>query len=229
MKKTTLADQIAGKIQDMIQTREFAPGERLPAERQLALQLEVSRPSLREALKQLSSQGLLQSRQGGGTYVQSPLESGAVTLGEGLLDYPESRFDVLEVRHALDGQAAYLAALRATDEDRRRIRAAFERMIEFHQRNDFVSEARADAEFHLSITEAAHNVVLLQVTRSLLSLLMKSVETNLSVLYDDADVFDPLTEQHRALMEAVIAGDPEAARNAAQTHMVFVEESLERS
>lgn len=229
MAKVNLSDQVAEQIEGMIQSGEFQPGDRLPAERQLSRQLEVSRPSLREALKKLASQGLLHSRQGGGTFVRDRPVPAISALKGDLLDYPESGFDVLEVRHALDGQAAYLAALRATDPDRNRIRAAFERMIECHERSDFIEEARADLEFHLAITEASHNIVLLQVTRSLMSLLMKSVETNLAVLYQNADVFRPLTDQHRALMEAVIGGDPEAARNAAQSHMVFVEESVEQS
>ncbi len=229
MNKKTLSDQIASQLENMIADGNLQPGERLPAERVLAERLGVSRPSLREAIKKLSSKGLVISRQGGGTYVQQSLDKGMVDpLMSILQKHPESRFDVLEVRHALDGQAAYYAALRATHDDRDRIRRAFDHMIDLHEgNNNPMDEARADAEFHISITEASHNVVLLHVTRSLFAVLQNTIKHNLDKLYVIPRVFEPLTQQHEALMQAVIQGDPEAARLAAQEHLVFVEESLE--
>ncbi len=229
MKRTTLSDQIAGQLQEMITEGQFKPGERLPAERQLAERLGVSRPSLREAIKKLSSKGLVDSRQGGGTYVRAALNEG---LSDPLLqlirEHPESRYDVLEVRHALDGQAAYYAALRATDDDRDNIRRAFDHMIELHQLGDDpINEARADAAFHLTISEASHNIVMLHTMRSLFAVLQRSIKNSLEKMYTIPRVFEPLSAQHEKLMRAVLAGDPDAARQAAQTHLVFVEESLQ--
>ncbi len=225
----TLSDRIAHQIETMIADGGLQAGERLPAERQLAERLGISRPSLREALKKLASKGLLTTRQGGGTYVQKSLDAGISDPLLALLQQqPESRFDVLEVRHALDGQAAYYAALRATDEDRYRIQKAYEHMLDLHHNSDDpLDEALADAAFHLSITEASHNIVLLHVMRSLFTVLQKSIKHNLDKLYTIPKVFEPLSRQHEALMRAVITGDPEAARHAAQDHMVFVEESLQ--
>ena len=145
-----------------------------------------------------------------------------------LQQHPDARYDVLEVRHALEGQAAYYAALRATDDDRRRIRERFERMIRLHaERGDPVAEARADADFHLSIAEASHNIVLLHLMRSLFSVLQSSIRHNLDKLYTIPKVSTPLCAQHEQLMQAVIDGEPERARQAAQKHLVFVEESLQ--
>ncbi len=229
MKKTTLSDQIASQLEQMIADGSLNPGERLPAERQLSERLGVSRPSLREAIKKLSSKGLLYSRQGGGTYVTQSLDDGITDpLLELLQKHPESRFDVLEVRHALDSQAAYYAALRATDKDRYNIQKAFEHMIDLHHHSDNpVDEAMADAAFHLSITEASHNIVLLHTMRSLFTVLQRSIKHNLDKLYTIPRVFEPLSDQHETLMRTVVEGDPAAARQAAQTHMVFVEESLQ--
>lgn len=229
MKKNTLSDQIAAQLENMIADGSLQPGERLPAERVLSERLGVSRPSLREAIKKLASKGLLMSRQGGGTYVMKTLDQGITDpLLELLQQHPESRLDVLEVRHALDGQAAYYAALRATNQDRYNIQKRFERMIDLHvNADDPMEEAMADAAFHLSITEASHNIVLLHVMRSLFSVLQKSIQHNLDKLYTIPRVFEPLSAQHERLMQTVIEGDPEAARNAAQDHMVFVEESLQ--
>ena len=229
MKKNTLSDQIEVQLENMIADGSLEPGERPPAERTLSERLGVSRPSLREAIKKLASKGLLMSRQGGGTYVMKSLDQGMTDpLLELLQQHPESRFDVLEVRHALDGQAAYYAAIRATDQDRYIIQKRFERMIELHTSSDDpMEEAMADAAFHLSITEASHNIVLLHVMRSLFSVLQKSIQHNLDKLYTIPRVFEPLSNQHERLMQTVVQGDPEGARKAAQDHMVFVEESLQ--
>jgi len=229
MKQTRLSDQIAIQLQEMIADGSLQPGEKLPAERQLAERLGVSRPSLREAIQKLTCKGLLATRRGGGTYVSESLNDGMVEPLIALLkDQPESRYDVLEVRHALDGMAAYYAALRATDDDRALIKQRFDEMIAAHEDgSDPMAEARADAAFHLSITEASHNPVLLHLMRGLFVLLQSSIEHNLEQLYTIPRVFEPLSKQHENLMQAVVDGSPDRARSAAQDHMVFVEESLQ--
>lgn len=229
MKKPRIAEQIAEQLETMIIEGNMQPGERLPAERTLAEQLSVSRPSLREAIQMLISRGLLQSKPGGGTFIKSTL---AADFSDPMLtlfrENPEYRFDVLEIRHALEGNAAFYAALRATDEDKVRIREAYDTMIALHGSKDPMDEARADAAFHLSIVEASHNLVLLHVMQGLFTLLQNSISHNLDKLYTIHRVFDPLSEQHEALMNAILASEPEKARKAAQEHLTFVEESLKK-
>ena len=228
MNQKRLADTIAEKLETMIVEGSLKPGDRLPAERTLAESFGVSRPSLREAIQKLQSKGLLKTRPGGGTTVESSLNPEFVDpLVSFFKEHPESRFDVLEVRHSLEGNAAWHAAIRATDEDKVRIRECYERMIELHGSEDPLDEAKADAEFHLSIVEASHNLVLLHMMRGLFSLLQNSISHNLGKLYTVPRVFKPLSNQHRVLMEAVIAGEPEKARQAAQNHLAFVEDSLQ--
>ncbi len=229
MKQQRLSDQIAETLETMIAEGSLKPGERLPSERDLASRLEVSRPSLREAIQKLNSKGLLKTRRGGGTFVCDGLEPSFVDPLLALLrELPESRFDILEIRHALEGTAAYYAALRSTEEDKTNIRSKFDQMIEKHGDPDPMEEARADAEFHLAIVEASHNLVLLHVMRGLFTLLQSSISHNLDKLYTLPRVFDPLRNQHERLMDAIIEGDSEKARQAAQSHMVFVEESLQQ-
>lgn len=229
MVKIRLADKIADQLEEMIAAGTLRPGEKLPAERQLAEQLSVSRPSLREAIQKLASKGLLETRRGGGTYVLTDLQPEYVEpLVELFRNQPESRYDVLEVRHALEGNAAYYAALRATDADLENIRNKFEDMIKCHGDPDPMVEARADAQFHLSIVEASHNLVLVHMMNSLFNLLQSSVSHNLDKLYTIHRVFDPLSKQHKELMEAVMARDPERAQKAAGDHLTFVEDSLQK-
>lgn len=227
MSQRKLSDDIAEKLQTLIMEGSLKPGDRLPAERTLAENFGVSRPSLREAIQKLQNQGLLITRRGGGTTVAENLNPEFVDpLVSFFKDHPESRFDVLEVRHSLEGNAAWHAAIRANDEDKQHIKNCFDKMMKMHGSDDPMDEARADADFHLSIVEASHNLVLLHMMRGLFSLLQNSISHNLGKLYTVPRVFEPLSNQHRELMEAVIAGDPEKARLAAQNHLAFVEDSL---
>jgi DNA-binding FadR family transcriptional regulator len=160
MKSQRLSDQIAENLQAMIANNRLSPGERLPSERVLAARLEVSRPSLREAIQKLNSKGLLSTHRGGGTYVCDSLEPSFVSPLLSLLrEQPKSQYDVLEIRYALEGTAAYYAALRGTDRDKENIRHHFDEMQATHGSPDPMDEARADAAFHLSIVEASHNLV----------------------------------------------------------------------
>ncbi|WDS35189.1 transcriptional regulator LldR [Pseudoxanthomonas sp.] len=226
-----ISDRVAAQVRALIRTRGLKAGDRLPAERALALELAVSRSALREAIAQLASQGLLVSRVGGGTYVQPAAlgwqQQRIVAPLSGLMqDNPDYAFDVLEIRHALEGEAAWHAAQRATDDDRARIGASFEAMLAAHGRGDHLAEARADADFHLSIAEASHNLVLLQVMRGLFDLLQSSIRESREKLYLSPRTFESLSQQHRVLMDAIVRGDSAAARDAAQSHLRFVHDSL---
>lgn len=231
-RRLRLSDQVADRVLALIDARQLRPGDRLPAERALALELGVSRTVLREAIARLASQGVLYARQGGGTYLCThgadaspriaPLQP---FLGVFRSD-PEYRYDVLEIRHGLEGMASWHAALRATDDDRARIADAFDAMAALHGRHDPAGEARADAAFHLSIAEASHNLVLLQVMRGMFELLQTNISQSRETLYVSARTFEPLLLQHRAMRDAVLSGDPEGARAAAHTHLAFVHTSL---
>lgn len=227
VKPPKLSDVIMQRIEEMILDGALRPGQRLPPERELALQFDVSRPSLREALQKLAAKGLLVSRQGGGTFV-------AENLGDGLVDpllelfktHPEAQYDLLEFRHALEGVSAYYAALRSTEADREIIRARFDDLERYHQQKSFDKEVSADVEFHLSIAASTHNVVLLHMMRALLKLLHQHVGDNLRGVYPKAEARERIHEQHRVLLDAICAADPDRARSAAYDHLVYVEEAL---
>lgn len=233
MKPQRLSDRVAAQLRALIGEQNLQPGQRLPSERVLAVQLEVSRTVLREAIAQLAGLGVLIARVGGGTYVSAPAAPTPAAIDAPLLPYlpvfqgdPEYRFDVLEIRHALEGATAWHAALRATDADRARIGAAFARMLAAHDQDDPAGEARADADFHLAIAEASHNLVLLQVMRGLFDLLQTNISQSRERLYTAPHTFERLLAQHREMMDAVLGGDPERARAAAHAHLEFVHTSL---
>lgn len=227
VKQHKLSDFIVEQLESMILEGSLKPGDKLPPERELARQFEVSRPSLREAIQKLETKGLLQSRQGGGNYIAERLGG---SLTDPLLDllhsHPEFHYDLLEFRHALEGIAAYYAACRGTETDREIIRCRFDELQRLHEAGDHRHEAEADLRFHLSIAEAAHNVVLLHVMRRLFDVLQKSIVSSLEQLYTREQVRDVIPQQHRALRDAVLSRDGDAAREAAHDHIAFVEETL---
>lgn len=207
--------------------RHSPPGRKLPPERELAKQFDVSRPSLREAIQRLEAKGLLLRRRGGGTFVQSSLwQSFSDPLVELLSDHPESQYDLLETRHATEGIAAYYAALRSTDEDKERIRELHHAIELAQQSGDLDAESNAVLQYQIAVTEAAHNVVLLHLLRCMEPMLAQNVRQNFELLYSRREML-PLVSSHRTrIFEAIMVGKPEEAREASHRHLAFIEEIL---
>ena len=234
LQQRRLSDDIVERIETLILEGSLRPGERLPAERALAEDFGVSRPSLREAIQKLVARGLLISRHGGGTFVSDSLGSSfRDPMLELLENNPEAQRDLIEFRHTLEGACAYYAALRATDLDRQRLKAAFERVQDCYLQQGRVSrseEGRTDALFHLAIAEASHNAVLLHTIRSLFDLLEHNVVTNIGgMLPLGSAVRDKLLAQHQSLYDAIVGGRPDDARRLASEHMDYVQEVLDET
>lgn len=232
VRQRRLSDDIVEQLEGMILEGTLQSGERLPAERALAEQFGVSRPSLREAIQKLTAKGLLMSRQGGGNYVVENLGS---TFSDPLLHLlesnPDAQRDLLEFRQTLEASCAYYAAQRATDIDRERLRIAFDSLQNCYSRVDEVSraeEGEADASFHLAIAEASHNAVLLHTIRGLFDLLKRNVVTNIGGMYKQrTETRDMLISQHRELYLAIIEGRADNAREVSTRHLLYVQEVLE--
>jgi GntR family transcriptional repressor for pyruvate dehydrogenase complex len=227
VKQPKLSDVIMAQFEAMILEGSLKPGQQLLPERELALEFEVSRPSLREALQKLSDKRLVMSRQGGGWFVSEKIGSSMVDpLSQLLSTNPEAQHDLLEFRHALEGVSAYYAALRCTEEDKSRLQQCFLKLQAAHEEKLFEQETQADAAFHMAIAEASHNVVLLHTMRSLFTLLQKNIYTNLESVYPKRDTRQRIHHQHKVLLDAIVAEDPEKARNAAHDHLAFIEEAV---
>jgi GntR family transcriptional regulator, transcriptional repressor for pyruvate dehydrogenase complex len=135
-------------------------------------------------------------------------------------------FDYLEFRCVVEGEAARLAAERASDEDRALLTRRFQAIEAVHADDDPSEEADADAEFHLAIYEAAHNLVLLHIMQGFSSMLRNDVFYSRNRLYTRKGVRELLLQQHRAIYDAVMARDPAAAAEAAAAHMRFTRDTL---
>ena len=221
-----LPEAIASFLESLILEGSLRPGDRLPPERELALQLDVSRPSLRQAIALLEGRCLLEIRRNG-TFIAPILdETYGNHLYEMMLNDPDSTNDYLEFRSCTDSMAAFLAANRGSEIDRDIIGNAFKVMEEAHQRAIPDEEAEADTLFHQSIFEASHNVVVLQIMGGLGGVLRKDIHNNRTKLYNRKGLREILLEQHRAIHDAIIEQDAAAARAAAMAHVSFTRAAL---
>ena len=226
-RRKRLSDSITEHIERLIVDGALNPGDALPSERDLAKQLGVSRPSLREALLLLESRGLVQARRGGGfgvTDVTGPtITDPLVHL---LQKHPSTVDDVLELRHGLECVAATFAAQRATDADAKRLREMSAAMRRRRAERDPLEDADLDVDFHMAVAEASHNVALVHVMRGVFNLMRSNMLRSREVLYRQNGNVVLLDDQHAAIVKAIVARDADAARAAANLHLSFIQASL---
>ncbi|MFT7260362.1 MAG: GntR family transcriptional repressor for pyruvate dehydrogenase complex [Glaciecola sp.] len=261
IKHQKLSDVITERLESMILDGTLVAGEKLLPERLLAEKFQVSRPSLREAIQNLQAKGLIERKQGGGTFITKNL-SAKITdpLLALVASRPETQFDLLEFRHALEGMAAYYAALRGQPEDYLALNNALNSLPSLHNskvqekstlvknaavdkievkqnlsalnkvqtdtNSETEKEAQALVEFYLTMAKASHNMVLLHVMRSMQGMLVDNIKRNLEMLRAGADVEVQIREQRHAIVQAISSQDPEAAREASNEHLGFVESTL---
>jgi len=222
-----LSHGVIRQIEGLILRGILRPGERLPSERELSERMSVSRPSLREALGDLQERGLLTSKAGAGVYVADVLGSAfAPALVKLFSTHDKAVFDYISFRRDMEGLAAERAARIASDTDLKVINTIFEKMEAAHQKRNPADEAHLDANFHLSIIEASHNVIMLHMMRSMYELLREGVFYNRTIMFKQRMTRDALLEQHRTINVALQARDPAGARAAIEQHLDFVETAL---
>lgn len=224
-----ISDAVAQQVQQRIGDGLLLPGRKLPSERELAEQLGVSRPSVREALRRLEADGFITAGARGG-FVVADISERIVSLPlADLLDQnAQARADVLELRQGLESMATMYAAQRATPEDRGRISEAF-RELEAAQAIPNVDRlARADAEFHLAIADACHNVALTHVMHGLHGPISRSLTLSHRLVDAVPAVERELHLQHQAIYDAILAQDPVRASAAAHAHLSYVQSLYRR-
>lgn len=214
-----LADAVARHIQELILEGALPPGERLLPERELAAKLDVSRPSLRDALDLLVERGLLMTDANGACYVSDKIGQSVSDPLMLLLNDPRGRFDCMEFRAVVEAAAAGFAAQRATQADRDELKRIFAAMQEAHGGGDADAVAANDADFHLAIYGATHNVMLLQLMRSLETILRNNVYLNRGRIYEHRTDHDERLAEHKAVFDAILDRDPERAEEAARQHI----------
>lgn len=219
-----VADTVMQQIEKLILRGILRPGERLPSERDLSERMGVSRPSLREAIADLESRGLLATRKGSGIYVADVLGSAfSEPLIQLFASHDEALFDYISFRRDLEGMAAERAARLASDTDLKVITSIFKKMEAAHCKRNPAEESALDAEFHMAIIDASHNVFMLHMMRAMFEMLRAGVFYNRQVMFKVRTTREALLDQHRAIHDALIARKPNAARKAVENHLGYVE------
>jgi DNA-binding FadR family transcriptional regulator len=213
-----LYQRIAEEIVRLIDAGTFEAGQRLPAERDLARSLKVSRSSLREALGELEMQGRVAIRIGSGAYVAKASPRAAVrTRGEAEI----SPFDVLRTRRLVEGEAAALAARHATPAQIRSMARAFARLAADMCANRMQSPA--DREFHLCIAAASGSSALALVVERLWAESGRPLNARIEALFVTRSRKRDNIAEHRAVLNAIRNRDAAAARRAMRTHLANAE------
>ncbi|MDH6280417.1 FadR/GntR family transcriptional regulator [Prescottella agglutinans] len=213
--RNLLTDQVADQLRRRLQAGEWEIGSKLPGETTLAAQLGVGRSTIREALRMLAGQGMLRARQGAGVFVErtEPEFHG----WEGVLQR-EAITAVVEVRAAIEIEAARLAALRATDADVAAMRRALELRADAADAPDreFVD---ADIAVHRAVVAAAHNPVLSELFETFVPRLADAMTEMIALLDLRHRDTEPNADEHAALVDAIAAGDVEGAARVSRAHL----------
>jgi len=220
-----ISDEIIEQFKRLLSTGDLKPGDELPSERDLAESIGVSRPPLREALNALQAMGFIEIKPRSRIIVKSltekPVEDPLSLL---IAHDPEKFFELLDIRRAMEGWAAFNAAKRAKESDIKRL----EDIIALDQENlrENRDDAKTDADFHIGISLASHNTVLSHLTASCYHILWNSQKVTREQIFKKKKNKRLIAEQHLKIFQAIRNRDAERASREARQHIDFVETEL---
>jgi GntR family transcriptional repressor for pyruvate dehydrogenase complex len=209
-----LYQQIADQIREMIDRGGFEAGTKLPAERDLALQLGVSRPSLREAMIALDVEGRVEVRSGSGVYVSTakpgPAPGRTAAMGE-------SPSQLMEARSIIEGEVVTLACARMSPESLEQLREILGQMEAAIERRR--ARVDLDRQFHLTLAEASGNAVLSRLVGELFDERHSPISSKISSRFESIRTWKTALKEHEAILKALQARDPIAAQAAMRAHL----------
>lgn len=212
-----LSDQVAEQLSAEIKRGRLAPGDKLPTEARLVEQFQVSRTVVREAVSRLKSVGLVDSRQGSGVFVKPALPIAPLQFEAQHAASQEAVIQMVEVRRAMEAEVAALAAQRRSASDIRRIEKAVQALnAAVKAGGNGVAE---DVNFHRAIAEATRNPFLIQTLEYLSQLVHGATQVTRANEARRVDFAAEVQAEHQAILQAIQAGEPDQARQAAATHM----------
>jgi DNA-binding FadR family transcriptional regulator len=222
LKNGRLSESVTAHLTELILSQQLLPGDFLPREEDLSAQLGVSRTAIRESLKVLEAQRLISAKPGVGTIIVGDFDrqlTDALVLWVRGGKVPIA--DLLEFRRLVEGQAAELAACRATPSDLASLEDAVERMAAGLE-SEAQDRVEVDVDFHLALARASHNALLALVVGAMRQLLRQSIRRSLSA----QTLLEARLDYHRKILKAVQARDWVAARAAVEEHLRDTERVL---
>ena len=210
--------QTADKIRVLVKSRGYEPGVRLPSERELAELLNVSRPTLREALIALEVEGVVQIRMGSGVYLSRDNRTKTTSpKHKAKLKSDLSPFQLIEARRLVESEIAALAAVSRTPEQVDQLRETVKDMEDRFKTGE--SPLVADHKFHVLLAQASGNQVMASLVAQLFAARLGVLFSRLSTYFDTGNSWREAIDEHKVIIKAIQAQDPDAARQAMRTHM----------
>lgn len=210
-----LSDQVADEILNMITIEgRYLAGEQLPNENELAEQLQVSRTTLREAIRVLVAQGVIESIRGKGTFVRKDFRPDRLTNWNGLINEQINIKDLYEMRLIFEPEAAYYATIRATDQEMARILSYGKQIEEKIKSNEDRTEAEQN--FHKAIANATHN----KFMDKLMPVIFQAINQGVMLSEKKREVVKHTLRDHQLIMDFMEARNPEGARSAMKIHIL---------
>jgi len=216
----SISEQVFEQLRDLIFRGYFKPGEKLPPERELASSLGVSRPTIKTAITKLVNKGLVEQRQGHGSFVRSQRSQYLDNPLREVMDSEEVDLeDLLEVRAGLEVNAVRLAAERATDEDIRILDSCLQDMLSKVDQG-LVGESE-DVAFHMALTYATKNPAQIFLMKHFYDLLFYGIRESRFHLYESGNL-QHMGDQHAEILKRIRERDPDGAQEAMLRHIHFV-------
>lgn len=226
----TKKQQLDCYLRNEIISGSIIPGQALPSQRQLVDQFDLARSSVREVVQQLELDGLILTVHGGRSICQNPMAKYIDMPIEGVGNNLSFQLQVMEARSFLEGEAAYFAAIRATDQQLDEIAKEFERMQLRGKGLTTLDKAKADLRFHMMIAESSHHVLITSFSQLFYNRYFNAIYGVLNrTLIKFGRYPDGIRMQHEQIYHALLQRDAEQARKAACEHILYTRNLLENT
>jgi len=217
------SDEVYNQLFSLISSGKLSPGDKIPSERELAVELRISRQSIREALNRAEVMGLIKVRQGEGSFILSSVKGDLKPPLTLIIEQEVERiFEFLEVRRLVEGWCAEKAALEATGQELQGMREILEKMKKVASKDKQWEEL--DLELHLSFVKATHNVIVVHI--------MEALKVNFGPFFKftkampSSEKLDVLWQHHYEIFRAIERRDPETAKRKVIEHLNYIEQKL---
>ncbi len=224
--KQKVSDKVFEQIKDLIVSGRLLPGEKIPPEMELMTLFDVSRSSVREAVLRLECLGFVAHRHGEGTFVKSATETPVLDYMTEMAREADFIEGLMEIRTVLEVWAARTAAVRADDEEIRELETIITAMTE--KQGSHPPRYKSNVRLHRQIAVASHNPFLVHMMSSILGWIGKVTDR----IYPEGESFgtlyDQITSQHKAIVDAIAAHNPDEAARAMAEHLSFTAVRIEK-
>ena len=223
IKSSKLSDEVYKQIVSLISSGKLNPGDKIPSERELAADLRISRQSIREALNRAEVMGLIEVRQGEGSFILSSVKKSLKPPLTLILEKQADRiFDFLEIRKLVEGWCAEKAATEATEEELENMAGILDEMKKVVSKDKQWEEL--DLNLHLSFAKATHNVIAVHIMEALKSNFRPFFRFTKSM--PSSEKMDILWQHHYDIFEAIKRRDPETSKKKVIEHLDYIWEKL---